>query len=192
MDGLDGQTKMCNEKLIKLIGGNWKVNLRKREERNREIVNLKKIIYDKKKLKPKKKINNINQIKSLINKAKIDFEGEATVEKIRKNELKNFGHYINVMSDDLVLSKVNDLFSKFELKLQGKNFSRDNLERLRKKRKQEKIAIKNRQKIQDNYIKMVQMENELSNIKDKFDETNLKVFQNAKKHNLENFLAKKK
>ena len=192
VDGLDGQTKMCNEKLIKLIGGNWKVNLRKREERNREIVNLKKIIYDKKKLKPKKKINNINQIKSLINKAKIDFEGEATVEKIRKNELKNFGHYINVMSDDLVLSKVNDLFSKFELKLQGKNFSRDNLERLRKKRKQEKIAIKNRQKIQDNYIKMVQMENELSNIKDKFDETNLKVFQNAKKHNLENFLAKKK
>ena len=114
------------------------------------------------------------------------------MEKIRKNELKNFGHYINVMSDDLVLSKVNDLFSKFELKLQGKNFSRDNLERLRKKRKQEKIAIKNRQKIQDNYIKMVQMENELSNIKDKFDETNLKVFQNAKKHNLENFLAKKK
>ena len=185
VDGLDGQTKMCNEKLIKLIGGNWKINLRKREERNREIVNLKKIIYDKKKLKPKKKINNIN-------KAKIDFEGEATVEKIRKNELKNFGHYINVMSDDLVLSKVNDLFSKFELKLQGKNFSRDNLERLRKKRKQEKIAIKNRQKIQDNYIKMVQMENELSNIKDKFDETNLKVFQNAKKHNLENFLAKKK
>ena len=63
VDGLDGQTKMCNEKLIKLIGGNWKVNLRKREERNREIVNLKKIIYDKKKLKPKKKINNINQIK---------------------------------------------------------------------------------------------------------------------------------
>lgn len=194
VDNLDSQTNLCNNKLISLINTNRKKNLRRREERNKEIVNLKKIIYDKKKLRPKKKINNIFQIKTLINKAKMDFEGEATIEKIRKNELRNFGHYINIMSEDLVLAKVNELYSKFELKKEGKNFTQDELDRLKKKRRkkeQELIVDHNRQKIKDNYIKMIKLENDLSNIKDKFNKTNLKVIQKSKSRNLKLLLSKK-
>ena len=194
VDNLDSQTNLCNNKLISLINTNRKKNLRRREERNKEIVNLKKIIYDKKKLRPKKKINNILQIKTLINKAKMDFEGEATIEKIRKNELRNFGHYINIMSEDLVLAKVNELYSKFELKKEGKNFTQDELDRLKKKRRkkeQELIVDHNRQKIKDNYIKMIKLENDLSNIKDKFNKTNLKVIQKSKSKNLKLLLSKK-
>ena len=194
VDTLDSQTNLCNNKLISLINTNRKKNLRRREERNKEIVNLKKIIYDKKKLRPKKKINNIFQIKTLINKAKMDFEGEATIEKIRKNELRNFGHYINIMSEDLVLAKVNELYSKFELKKEGKNFTQDELDRLKKKRRkkeQELIVDHNRQKIKDNYIKMIKLENDLSNIKDKFNKTNLKVIQKSKSKNLKLLLSKK-
>ena len=194
VDNLDSQTNLCNNKLISLINTNRKKNLRRREERNKEIVNLKKIIYDKKKLRPKKKINNIFQIKALINKAKMDFEGEATIEKIRKNELRNFGHYINIMSEDLVLTKVNELYNKFELKREGKNFTQDELDRLKKKRRkkeQELIVDHNRQKIKDNYIKMIKLENDLSNIKDKFNKTNLKVIQKSKSKNLKLLLSKK-
>ena len=194
VDNLDSQTNLCNNKLISLINTNRKKNLRRREERNKEIVNLKKIIYDKKKLRHKKKINNIFQIKTLINKAKMDFEGEATIEKIRKNELRNFGHYINIMSEDLVLAKVNELYSKFELKREGKNFTQDELDRLKKKRRkkeQELIVDHNRQKIKDNYIKMIKLENDLSNIKDKFNKTNLKVIQKSKSKNLKLLLSKK-
>ena len=194
VNNLDSQTNLCNNKLISIINTNRKKNLRRREERNREIVNLKKIIYDKKKLRPKKKINNIFQIKTLINKAKMDFEGEATIEKIRKNELRNFGHYINIMSEDLVLTKVNELYNKFELKKEGKNFTQDELDRLkRKERKKEQdlIVEHNRQKIKDNYIKMIKLENDLSNIKDKFNKTNLKVIQKSKSKNLKLLLSKK-
>ena len=194
VDNLDSQTNLCNNKLISLINTNRKKNLRRREERNKEIVNLKKIIYDKKKLRPKKKINNIFQIKTLINKAKMDFEGEATIEKIRKNELRNFGHYINIMSEDLVLAKVNELYSKFELKKEGKNFTQDELDRLKKKRRkkeQELIVDHNRQKIKNKYIKMIKLENDLSNIKDKFNKTNLKVIQKSKSKNLKLLLSKK-
>ena len=191
MVNLDDQAKSCNNKLIRLINGNRKVNLRRKEEKNREIVNLKKIIYDKVKIKPKKKINNILQIKSLINKAKLDFEGEVTIEKVRKNELKNFGHYINIMSDDLILSKVNELYSDFELRKEGKNFSQDELAKIKKKRKKELIVIHNRQKLKDNYIKMLKLENDLTNIKNKFNKTNLKVLQNSKNKTLNILLSKK-
>ena len=191
MDNLDGQTNLCNTKLIRLIDGNRKKNLRKKEEKNKEIVNLKKIIYDKNKLKPKKKIKNIFQIKSLINKAKEDFEGEFTVEKIRKHELKNFGHYINIMSDDLVLSKVNELYTKNQLKKQGRNFTQDELDRLKKKREKELKGIKNRMKIKNNYIKMLKLENDLNTIKTKFNNTNLKVMLNTRSDDIDLSLLKK-
>ena len=99
--------------------------------------NLKKILFDKKIKKPKSKPNNILKIKSLIKKAQLDFDGEVTIEKIRRNELKNFGHYINIMSEDLVLSKVNELYNKWQLKKEGKNFTQDEMERLKKKRQKE-------------------------------------------------------
>ena len=67
VNNLDEKTKLCKTKLIRLIDGNRKKNLRIREERNKEIVNLKKILLDKKNKKPKIKINNIKEIKSLIN-----------------------------------------------------------------------------------------------------------------------------
>jgi len=185
MDNLGGQTNLCNNKLIRLIDGNRKKNLRKKEEKNKEIVNLKKIIYDKNKLKPKKKVKNIFQIKSLINKAKEDFEGEFAVKKMKKNELRNFGHYINIMSDDLVLSKVNELFTKNELKKRGRNFTQDEMEKLKRKKEKELIGIHNRLKIKNNYNKMLQLENDLYNIKNKFNNTNLKVMLNTKNNNLD-------
>jgi hypothetical protein len=190
VDNLDSQTNLCNNKLISLINTNRKKNLRRREERNKEIVNLKKIIYDKKKLRPKKKINNIFQIKTLINKAKMDFEGEATIEKIRKNELRNFGHYINIMSEDLVLSKVNELYNKWQLKKEGKNFTQDEMERLKKKRQKEEIVEHNRQKIKNNYNKMIQLKIDLSIIKDKFNKTNDRVTENEKMEKFSYFYNK--
>ena len=175
VNNLDEKTKLCNNKLIKLINGNKKINLRKKEEKNKEIVNLKKILFDKNYKKPKKKINNIKEIKSLINKAKMDIDGEFTIEKVKKNELKNFGHYINIMSDDLVLNKVNELYTKGELKKEGKNFTQNEIERLKKKREKQLIVEHNRQKIKDNYNKMVKLENDLTDIKKKFNNTNLKI-----------------
>ena len=175
VNNLDVKTKLCNNKLIKLINGNRKINLRKKEEKNKEIVNLKKILFDKKYEKPKKKINNIKEIKSLINKAKLDVDGEFTLEKIKRNELKNFGHYINIMSDDLVLNKINELYTKGELKKEGKNFTQDELEKLKKKRQKQLIVEHNRQKIKDNYNLMIKLENDLTDIKKKFNKTNIKT-----------------
>lgn len=181
VNNLDEKTKLCNNKLIKLINGNKKINLRKKEEKNKEIVNLKKIIFDKNYKRPKKKINNIKEIKSLINKAKMDIDGELTIEKIKKNELKNFGHYINIMSDELVLNKVNELYTKGELKHEGKNFTQDEIERLKKKREKQLIVEHNRKKIKDNYNKMIKLENDLADIKKKFNDTNFKVMKKNNK-----------
>ena len=181
VENLDEKTKSCNRKLISLINGNRKKNLKKKEQHNKELINLKSIIIDKKHKKPIKKINNINQIKSLIKQAKIDFEGEATIEKLRKKELKNFGHYINIMSDDLVLDKVNELFSKEEIKLNGKNFSRNEIERLRKKRQKELIVFNSRKKTKENYNTMLRLENDLTSIKDKFNKTNRKALLKTNK-----------
>ena len=181
VENLNENTKICNKKLIRLINGNRKKNMRIKEENNKEMINLKAILIGKKDKKPKKKINNIIQIKSLIKKAKLDSEGEATINKIRKNELKNFGHYIHIMSDNLALDKVNVLFTKEELKLQGKNLSRDELERLRKKRKKELIVFNSRKKTKDNYYKILRLENDLTSIKDKFEKTNNKAILNSMK-----------
>ena len=181
VENLNENTKICNKKLIRLINGNRKKDMRIKEENNKEMINLKAILIGKKDKKPKKKINNIIQIKSLIKKAKLDSEGEATINKIRKNELKNFGHYIHIMSDNLALDKVNVLFTKEELKLQGKNFSRDELERLRKKRKKELIVFNSRKKTKDNYYKILRLENDLTSIKDKFEKTNNKAILNSMK-----------
>ena len=175
VDCLDEKTKLCNNKLIKIINGNRKINLRKTEEKNKEIVNLKKILFDNKIKRVKKRINNIKEIKSLINKAKMDTDGEFLLEKIKKNELKNFGHYINIMSDELVLNKINELYTKGELKKEGKIFKQNELERIKKKREKQLIVEHNRQKIKDNYNKMVKLENDLSKIKKKFNYTNIKT-----------------
>ena len=173
VNNLNEKTKLCNNKLIKLINSNRKINLRKKEERNKEIINLKRIILDNKNEKPKKKINNIKEIKSLINKAKMDIDGEFALEKIKRNELKNFGHYINIMSDDLVLNKVNELFTKRELKEKGKNFTQDELQKLKKKKEKQLIVEHNRKKIKDNYNLMIKLENDLTDIKRKFNKTNI-------------------
>ena len=104
---------------------------------------------------------------------------------MKKNELRNFGHYINIMSDDLVLSKVNELFTKNELKKRGRNFTQDEMEKLKRKKEKELIGIHNRLKIKNNYNKMLQLENDLYNIKNKFNNTNLKVMLNTKNNNLD-------
>ena len=111
--------------------------------------------------------------------AKLDFDGEVTIEKVRRNELNNFGHYINIMSDDLVLSKINELYTKEDLKKEGKNFTQDEMERLKKKREKQLIVEHDREKIKNNYFKMIKLENDLSNIKDKFNKTNFKAMSKS-------------
>ena len=86
------------------------------------------------------------------------------------------------------------IIKKRKIKKEGKNFTQDELDRLKKKRRkkeQELIVDHNRQKIKDNYIKMIKLENDLSNIKDKFNKTNLKVIQKSKSKNLKLLLSKK-
>ena len=67
-------------------------------------------------MKKKKKINNIIQIKRLIKNAKLDIEGEANLEKIKKREIKKLGKYLNIMNNENALYKVNELFTKAQLK----------------------------------------------------------------------------
>ncbi len=122
-------------------------------------------------------MNNILQIKSLINNAKLDNEGEIAKEKIRKKQLKNFGHYINIMSDDLVLSKIKELYSKEELKQKAKNFSQEEFERIKKKEQKDLIQTYSMKKVKDNNNIIKKLEYDLSNIKIKFYETDFKTLQ---------------
>ena len=136
---------------------------------------------DKKDASKKKKINNINQIKKLINQAKLDQEGEATLEKIKKKELQNFGHYLNEMNDEYALYKISELYNKSQLKQLGRTFFIEELERIRKKKIREMKVFKARKNTKENYLKMLKMKTSLSQIKDKFDKTDA----NARRRNEE-------
>ena len=179
---LKSQTTRCNNNLIKLIDGNIKPsNVIRAEKVNKEVLNLKQILMDKKDTIKKVKINNINQIKKLINKAKLDQEGEATLEKIKKKELENFGHYLNEMNDEYALYKISELYNKSQLKQLGRTFFIEELERIRKKKIREMKVFKARKNTKENYLKMLKMKTSLSQIKDKFDKTDA----NARRRNEE-------
>jgi len=179
---LKSQTTRCNNNLIKLIDGNIKPsNVIRAEKVNKEVLNLKQILMDKKDTTKKVKINNINQIKKLINKAKLDQEGEATLEKIKKKELENFGHYLNEMNDEYALYKISELYNKSQLKQLGRTFFIEELERIRKKKIREMKVFKARKNTKENYLKMLKMKTSLSQIKDKFDKTDA----NARRRNEE-------
>ena len=189
VDNLNNQIDNCNKKLIRLINGNIKQKTKTQEEENQEVINLKKILIDKKKIKKKKKTNNILQIKKLIKNAKLDIEGEANLEKIRKKELKKLGHYLNIMNNEYALYKANELFTKEQLKRQGKNFAQEELMRLRRKKIREIKVFHSRKKAKDNYLKMIKMKNDLALMKDKFDKidfetTNRTIEINKRKRNL--------
>ena len=175
IENLNGQMKLCNKKLIKLMNCNRNINLKKNVEL---IYNLKKFLVDEKKRKKhKKRINNILQIKSLINKAQLDNEGGIKREKIRKKELKHFGHYINIMCDDLVLYKVNELYTEEELKQKGRNYSDYEKERMEKENQKYLINIYSMKKVKDNYRLLKKLEYDLSHMKIKFYETDFKTLQ---------------
>ena len=179
---LKSQTTRCNNNLIKLIDGNIKPsNVIRAEKVNKEVLNLKQILMDKKDTTKKVKINNINQIKKLINKAKLDQEGEATLEKIKKKELENFGHYLNEMNDEYALYKISELYNKSQLKQLGRIFFIEELERIRKKKIREMKVFKARKNTKENYLKMLKMKTSLTQIKDKFDKTDA----NARRRNEE-------
>ena len=169
VQNLNNQTTNCNKKLIRLINGNIKKKFKNNKEENQEVINLKSILIDKNNKKKKRKINNIKQIKGLIKKAKLDIEGEATIDKIKKKELKKFGHYLNEMNNEFALYKVTELFTKAQLKKQGTNFFQEELERLKKKKIREIKVFRSRKNAKNNYLKMIQMKNDLTLIKDKFD-----------------------
>ena len=180
VQSLKSQTSRCNNNLIKLIDENIKPsNVIRVEKVNKEVLNLKQILMDKKDDIKKKKINNINQIKKLIKQAKLDQEGEATLEKIRKKELQNFGHYLNEMNDEYALYKISELYNKLQLKQLGRTFFIEELEKIRKKKIREMKVFKARKNTKENYLKMIKMKTSLSLIKDKFDKTN----ENARKRN---------
>ena len=61
------------------------------------------------------------------------------------------------------------LYTKEQLKKHNKNFAQEELERLGKKRIREIKVFHARKKAKSNYLKMVQMKNDLILIKDKFD-----------------------
>ena len=189
VENLNNEINKCNNKLIKLINGNIKQKIKTPEEENQEVINLKKILIDKKKSKKKQKVNNIIQIKRLIKNAKLDIEGEAKLEKIRKKELKKLGHYLNIMNNDYALYKANELFTKEQLKREGKNFAQEELMRLRKKKIREIKVFHSRKNIKDNYLKIIKMKNDLALMKDKFEKidtetTNRAIDINKKKRNL--------
>ena len=185
---LKSQTTRCNNNLIKLIDENIKPsNVIRTEKVNKEVLNLKQILMDKKDINKKKKINNINQLKKLINKAKLDLQGEANLEKIKKKELQNFGHYLNEMKDEYALYKISELYTKSQLKQLGKTFFIEELERIRKKKIREMKVFKARKNTKENYLKMIKMKTSLSVIKDKFDKTDAK----ARKINDKNINKKK-
>ena len=175
VENLNNQTDDCNKKLIKLINGNIKQKIKTTEEENQEVINLKNILIDKKKMKKKKKINNIIQIKRLIKNAKLDIEGEANLEKIKKREIKKLGQYLNVMNNENALYKVNELFTKAQLKREGKNFSQEELQRLRKRKIREIEVFNSRNNAKNNYLKMIKMKNDLKLIKDKFDKIDMET-----------------
>ena len=170
VQNLNNHTINCNKKLIKLINGNIKEKKKDKKEENQEVINLKSILIDKKDLKKKKKkVNNMKQIKGLIKKAKKDIEGEATIDKIRKKELKKFGKSLNIMNNEYALIKVSELFTKAQLKKKGTNYFQEELERLKKKKMREKKVFHSRKTAKMNYLKMVKLKNNLIIIKDKFD-----------------------
>ena len=175
VENLNEQTDSCNKKLIRLINGNLKEKKKTNQEENQEVINLKNILIDKKNSKKKKKVSNIKQIKNLIKRAKLDFEGEANLDKIKKKELKKLGHYLNEMNNDFALYKVNELYTKGQLKREGKNFSQEELQKLRKKKIREIKVFRSRNNSKMNYLKMVKMKNNLILIKDKFDKVDIET-----------------
>ena len=187
VQSLKSQTSRCNNNLIKLIDENIKPsNVIRVEKVNKEVLNLKQILMDKKDDTKKKKINNINQIKKLIKQAKLAQEGEATLEKIRKKELQNFGHYLNEMNDEYALYKISELYTKLQLKQLGRTFFIEELEKIRKKKIREIKIFKARKNTKENYLKILKMKTSLSLIKDKFDKTDA----NARKRNGKNINKK--
>ena len=175
VENLNNQTDSCNKKLIRIINGNYQDKKKQNQEESQEVIDLKNILIDKKNAKKRKKISNLKQIKNLIKRAKLDFEGEANLEKIKKKELKKLGHYLNEMDNDCALYKINELYTKAQLKRQGKNFSQEQLEKLRKKKIREIKGFHSRKNTKMNYLKMVKMRNNLILIKDKFDKIDIET-----------------
>lgn len=68
------------------------------------------------------------------------------LKKIKKKELQNFGHYLNEMNDEYALYKISELYTKPQLKLLGRTFFIEELEKIRKK-KLEKLKYLKLEKI---------------------------------------------
>ena len=81
------------------------------------------------------------------------------------------------MSDDLVLSKIKELYSEEELKQKAKNFSQEEFERIKKKEQKDLIQTYSMKKVKDNNNIIKKLEYDLSNIKIKFYETDFKTLQ---------------
>ena len=93
------------------------------------------------------------------------------------------------MNNDYALYKANELFTKEQLKREGKNFAQEELMRLRKKKIREIKVFHSRKNIKDNYLKIIKMKNDLALMKDKFDKidfetTNRTIEINKRKRNL--------
>ena len=81
------------------------------------------------------------------------------------------------MSDDLVLYKVNELYTEEELKQKGRNYSDYEKERMEKENQKYLINIYSMKKVKDNYRLLKKLEYDLSHMKIKFYETDFKTLQ---------------
>ena len=167
--GLNTQTEKCNTELVKLINVN---SAQKREKiKIKNDFDINKDIYDSPKNNiPKKKVRNLSslaQIKSLITNAKNDYLGENFIEKIRKKELKCFPKKLYYIDDDYALCLVERLYSASRIKNEKTANVKVATKEEKEKVSKEKIS-KLREKLEDNYWKMVKKENYYNLEKEKF------------------------
>ena len=183
---LNQYTNKCNTELIKLIDGNNDNNFKERKEKNlnKNKLDIKNILIDEKKSKNKSE-NQIqfkekekvkDTIKSLIKSAiydSVDKKSDYTNPKIKEKLLKR---HINHITDEEALNIIEDIVEKGkELDIREIIGINNNLS----KRENNMNIV--RQKVENNYIKMIKLKNILNIDKTKFLNSHLNKFKIHKK-----------
>ena len=164
---LNTYIKRCNNKLIKLIDVN-KTSVSKNsfslKENNENTVDIKKILIDKN-IKLKKPDNEI-EIQQIFKDAQTTFD--KNVKKNPKKEKRNFKNQIFRMSDDMALFMVDKIY-KTEIDLKCKRLEKieNELDRKKKKQKDESKFEKIREKAKQNYNQMINLKTQLDLAKSK-------------------------
>ena len=169
--GLKNQTKRCNTQLVKLINFNTpqrpekiKIKIENDFDINKDIIDKPKKIVRRKK---RRNLSSLAQIKSLITEAKNDYLGENFIEKVRKQELKCFPKKLHYIDDNYALRLVDKLYSASRIKHEKTAFIKVNFKEEKEKIRKERLS-KLREKLEDNYLKMIKKGNFYNLEKEKF------------------------